>query len=158
MKPKTLKGTKAVKKVKELYNLSSIPLEMELIILDEGFCEEPYKCDKGVLTKGVGQTGIYFDMPFPSVYSIFVDKARALTKGFDSLPTKLRAEIVSSTYRGDWQLSKKTRELFNKGLWKEAAKEFLNNKEYKERVLKSSKDGVVKRMERFANLMSSYEV
>jgi GH24 family phage-related lysozyme (muramidase) len=144
-------GDKAVKKVKELYPDCVLTKAHELLIHHEGFCEGVYTDDKGVLTTGVGQTKEYFNMPFPDVFNIFLQKAKDLTPNFDSLSEELKAAIVSATYRGDWQLSKKTRQLFNLGKYQEAADEFLNNKEYRERLLKETKDGVVKRLEYIAD-------
>ena len=63
--------------------------------------------------------------------------------------------MLSSFYRGGLSGSPKTIELINKGDFKKAAKEFLDNKEYK----KSKKEGtgVANRMEELSNALLSYD-
>ena len=74
---------------------------------------------------------------------------------FNILPEKLRVPMLSSFYRGGLSGSPKTIELINKGDFKKAAKEFLDNKEYK----KSKKEGtgVANRMEELSNALLSYD-
>ena len=143
---KVYHGSQALVKVAEKFNLTCIPEDMAQLILHEGFCEEFYEDDKGVRTTGVGQTGKYAYLPFPIVYEMFKDKAIQLTPGYTNLPPEVQAAILSATYRGDWKQSRRTRALFNKGEYLLAAKEFLNNEEYRSRKAKGD-DGVTKRME-----------
>jgi GH24 family phage-related lysozyme (muramidase) len=159
LKPKIYHGQKAVDKVCEVYNLKKpLPLPMETIILHEGYCDGEYKDDKGVITKGVGQTRFYLDKPFPEVYESFVRQTKDLTPQFEFLNEETKAAILSAMYRGDWQQSRKTRMLFNQGKFKEAAKEFLNNNDYNQRKLNNTNDGVVKRMDYIAKVIASNEV
>ena len=74
---------------------------------------------------------------------------------FNDLPEKLRVPMLSSFYRGGLSGSPKTIELINKGDFKKAAKEFLDNKEYK----KSKKEGtgVANRMEELSNALLAYD-
>ena len=73
---------------------------------------------------------------------------------FNNLPAELRIPMLSSFYRGGLSGSPKTIEKINKGDFKGAAKEFLDNKEYR----KSKKDGtgVHLRMEELSNILSQY--
>ena len=151
---KVYHGSQALAKVAEKFSLTCIPEDMAQLILHEGFCEEFYEDDKGVRTTGVGQTGKYAHLPFPIVYDLFRTKAAALTPNYAQLPPKVQAAILSATYRGDWRQSKKTRELFNKGEYLLASKEFLNNAEYRSRKAKGD-DGVTKRMEHIAEMIGS---
>tara|TARA_R110001606_G_scaffold374841_1_gene532848 strand:- start:24 stop:638 length:615 start_codon:yes stop_codon:yes gene_type:complete len=74
---------------------------------------------------------------------------------FNILPENLRVPMLSSFYRGGLSGSPKTIELINKGDFKKAAKEFLDNKEYK----KSKKEGtgVANRMEELSNALLAYD-
>jgi len=151
---KVYHGQKAIDEVVKKFDLQCVPDDMAQLILHEGFCEEFYEDDKGVKTTGVGQTGKYAHLPFPIVYDLFRTKAAALTPNYAQLPPKVQAAILSATYRGDWRQSKKTRELFNKGEYLLASKEFLNNAEYRSRKAKGD-DGVTKRMEHIAEMIGS---
>ena len=73
---------------------------------------------------------------------------------FNNLPENLRVPMLSSFYRGGLSGSPETIKKINKGDFKGAAKEFLNNKEYK----KSKKEGtgVAKRMEELSNALLTY--
>lgn len=142
-----------------MYNLKPpLPHPMHTLILHEGYCDGEYTDDKGVVTKGVGQTKHYKDKPFPEVYESFVRQAKDITPQFEYLNEETQAAILSAMYRGDWQQSRKTRMLFNQGKFKEAAKEFLNNNDYNQRKLNNPKDGVVKRMEYISKVIASNEV
>lgn len=98
----------------------------------EGYVPQVYLDTKGIPTRGVGQTGEYMRKPFRESYQDHVEKARGMTHGFDLLPDYLQNEIVQSVYRGDWGMSKNTRDLLEAGLVREAAKEFLDHAEYKD--------------------------
>lgn len=141
---------KAEEEFKDYHKLCEIPYEMSVLLEHEGFRTKWYMDDKKNSTIGVGQTGEYSTMPFFEVYIRFIDKAKRLTPKYDDFPKEVRAAILSATYRGDWGGSPVTRELFNKGFYAGAAKEFLRNEDYLERKKKGN-DGVVKRMEWIAN-------
>ncbi|HAT67734.1 MAG TPA: hypothetical protein DCS66_24570, partial [Flavobacteriaceae bacterium] len=73
---------------------------------------------------------------------------------FNNLPSKLRIPMLSSFYRGGLSGSSETIKKINKGDFIGAAKEFLDNKEYK----KSKKEGtgVALRMEELSNALRQY--
>ena len=71
-------------------------------------------------------------------------------KFFDLSP-ELQDEAISSIYRGGLSGSPKTMQNIREGNFADAAKEFLNNEEY--RQAKKSGSGVAKRMEALSNLL-----
>jgi GH24 family phage-related lysozyme (muramidase) len=73
---------------------------------------------------------------------------------FNNLPAELRIPMLSSFYRGSLSGSPKTIKKINKGDFTGAAKEFLNNKEY--RKSKKEGTGVAPRMEELANILRQY--
>jgi len=126
---KVLHGDAAVAKVVEMEGRSLTPIEERVVRL-EGFVDGAYKDTKGITTYGVGQTGKYMGMPFSVVLKLHEDATRRLVPSYDKLPEKLRGELVQATYRGDLGNSPKAVAMFNSGLYKQAANEFLNNDEY----------------------------
>ena len=89
------------------------------------------------------------------------EKLKAVNRripSFNLLPEKLRVPMLSSFYRGGLSGSPKTIELINKGNFKKAAKEFLDNKEYKESKKEGSDNsGVALRMEELSNALLAYD-
>ncbi len=73
---------------------------------------------------------------------------------FNNLPAELRIPILSSFYRGGLSGSPKTIDKINKGDFEGAAKEFLDNKEYRKSKKKGT--GVHLRMEELSNILSQY--
>ena len=69
-----------------------------------------------------------------------------------SLSPDLQAQIISSVYRGGLSGSPNTQKLLKSGRFEEAAKEFLDNDEYRKAKAKNS--GVAKRMEETAAIMA----
>ena len=65
---------------------------------------------------------------------------------FDDHSDELQKYIISTTFRGSWGKSPKTRRLLSEGKYEEAAKEFLNNDEYRTAV-EDGRRGIRKRME-----------
>lgn len=67
---------------------------------------------------------------------------------FDTYPQELQLQLTQSYYRGTLtpKASPKTRRLINKGKFQEAAKEFLNNEEYKN-AKKLGRPGIIERMD-----------
>jgi len=67
---------------------------------------------------------------------------------FDTYPQELQLQLTQSYYRGTLtpKASPKTRRLINKGKFQEAAKEFLNNEEYKN-AKKLGRSGIIERMD-----------
>ena len=125
------------------------------VIEEEGYVATPYKDTKGVITSGVGQTGKYRNMSFQDTFNAHSALAEKMIPSLYRLPDDVRAELVQATYRGDLTNSPKFRKLFNAGKYAEAAKEFLNNEDY--RQSKKDKTGVAARMERVAEAVASME-
>jgi lysozyme len=73
---------------------------------------------------------------------------------FDDYPEAVQTNLLSSWYRGSLVQSPKTRNLLNQGKFNEAAKEFLNNDEYRNAV-KRGRRGIRKRMEQTADAIRS---
>ena len=82
---------------------------------------------------------------------IKLEAAKKGIKNFESLSNNLKQHIVSSWYRGSLSGSPLTRELINAGKFEKAAKEFLNNAEYRAAV--ESGSGVAARMEAVAEAL-----
>lgn len=80
--------------------------------------------------------------------------AGKLFPNFNSYGLNTKAAILDGLFRGDLSGSKKTIALINQGKWKEAAVEYLNNREYK--LAKSSGSGVATRMDHNAGLFFYY--
>lgn len=70
---------------------------------------------------------------------------------FDDMPIEVKKHIVGSWFRGSLSGSPKTLRLINEGKFEEAAKEFLDNNEYRTTTLR----GVKRRMEATAKAIAS---
>ena len=146
-------GDEAVNAAAKYYNQKIIDPAAAHLIREEGFVPGVYKDDKGIDTEGVGLTGEFIGKNFfTEVIPVFEDRARKKVKGYDTLPDEPKAAILSAVYRGD--LGPKTAALINEGKPEQAAKEYLNHKEYKTRKRKDPDDGVVRRMERNAQAIA----
>ena len=104
--------------------------EQAEVVKWEGFRDEIYKDSKDIPTYGVGQTGDYMDGTFKDAFESKRRRAAALIDNFDQYPEYLRAQLMSSMYRGDLPDSPAFIKLFNAGEYRAAAKEYLNHKEY----------------------------
>jgi len=151
-KKRVLYGNDAINAVEKLEGRKLSPIEKRVVVL-EGFVPETYLDTKGIPTFGVGQTGEWANKSFGESFKHHEDLTRKLIKDYDKLPEELKAELVQSAYRGDLGGSPKTRLLFNEGKYEEAAKEFLNNKEYK---AKDTPQSIKDRMFAVAQAMKSY--
>ncbi len=80
--------------------------------------------------------------------------ARGKIRGYDKLPSFVKNAVVDGFFRGDLSGSPNTLELMNQGNWAAAAREYLNNDEY--RTSKSEGTGVAPRMERNAAMFAAY--
>lgn len=123
--------------------------EMIRVVLDEGYVMGEYHDVGEVYASGVGQTGKFKGMSFKESFAIHEERARSMFPLLHLYSEELRSNLISSTYRGSMSGSPKTRMLINQGRFKEASREFLNNREYKE--AKRTGSGVAQRMERVAN-------
>jgi len=149
---KMLHGQKAVDKVEELEG-ELTPVQRRIVEL-EGYVPTEYEDTKGIVTKGVGQTGNYMDMSFKEVAEIHEDVARNLINDYDELPVELQAELAQLAYRGDLQQSNETVALFNKGKYEEASVELLNNKEFKS---EDTPEHIKQRLRDASRAMAMYE-
>ena len=171
--PKILHGKAAIAAVEKVEGKLT-PIQRHLVSL-EGYAPPGVNYDdltgaiitdlntssvKGVSTGGVGQTGLHKGEPFKKVFAIFEEQVRNTIPGYDSLPLYLRKELVQSAYRGDLGLSPLTVELFNKGSFSDASKEFLRHDEYvteraKEKVSKKQSD-IAKRIKATSDAIDRY--
>ena len=149
---KMLHGQKAVDKVEELEG-ELTPVQRRIVEL-EGYVPTEYEDTKGIVTKGVGQTGNYMDMSFKEVAEIHEDVSRNLINDYDELPVELQAELAQLAYRGDLQQSNETVALFNKGKYEEASVELLNNKEFKS---EDTPEHIKQRLRDASRAMAMYE-
>jgi GH24 family phage-related lysozyme (muramidase) len=144
-----LHGKKAIEAVRQ--REGELTLEMERVIEEEGYVPVPYKDSKGITTFGVGQTGEFIKKGFKESFKEHRDRAAKRIVEFDSLPEKVRAELIQAEYRGDLGQSPTAVRLFNEKRYEEAAKEFLNHKEYKTTKMA----GIKRRMEAVAAAIQS---
>jgi GH24 family phage-related lysozyme (muramidase) len=147
-----LQGEQAVQHVSQMEGRPLSPKEARVIQL-EGYVPYTYLDTKNVPTYGVGQTGKWMDKPFSETFAKHEDRARKAIAKYDELPEYLQAEIVQAEYRGDLGSSPTFRKLFNKGKYKEAAKEFLNHEEY---LNPDTPDQIKRRIESVAKAVAHY--
>ena len=138
----------------------------ETIRKAEGLKLEPYK-DKDKYSIGYGH--LLVDGPTGNISVDRIDKKDAeallekdvqvrlkevnrLLPDFKNFPEDAQQAIFSEYYRGSIGQSPVTRKLINEGKYAEAAKEFLNNKEYID-ADKNKMGGIKKRMEAVSNAL-----
>ena len=125
-----LHGTQAIAAIEaEEHRTLSYP-ERRIVML-EGYADEPYRCSAGVLTCGVGQTGVWLDKTFLESFAHHVQRAAKRLPGLAEMPEYLQTELVQAEYRGDLGMSPKACSHIKASNWKAAAHEFLDHKEYK---------------------------
>jgi len=156
----------------------------EIIVANEGYREEPYKGADQVWTGGIGATGKGAkELTTPeAIYTRFdkdlekhIGRAKEdFGSSFEKFHPITQAFIADSYFRGGLAGSRNTRNLMKQGKLKEAAKEFLNHREYRasrdgtsymsKRKDKEGKTyyveiwpgpGVARRMERFSDHLKS---
>jgi len=145
-----LHGKEALAMARKSLGRELTPQEKQ-IVSSEGYSKDNYRDTKNVLTSGFGQTGEFMGMPLDEVAKLFEARTAKLIPSYNKLSEPLRLKLLDSTYRGGISGSPKALELANKGQWKQAAAEFLDNDEYKAAVKSGS--GVAKRMEETAQAM-----
>ena len=138
----------------------------ETIRKAEGLKLEPYK-DKDKYS--IGYRHLLVDGPTGNISVDRIDKKDAeallekdvqvrlkevnrLLPDFKNFPEDAQQAIFSEYYRGSIGQSPVTRKLINQGQYAEAAKEFLNNKEYID-ADKNKMGGIKKRMEAVSNAL-----
>jgi hypothetical protein len=80
----------------------------------------------------------------------YEQRARSRVKTFDRHPLEVRKAILSGVYRGDIPPNSNTAKALDAFNYRQAAKEFLDHKEYRKRKRQDPNDGVVQRMQRIA--------
>jgi hypothetical protein len=153
-------GKKAVSEVEKRLGRRLSPEEKRIVEL-EGFVDAYYTDDRGVTTRGVGQTGDYAAgdtslSGFDKAYQEHLTRLKAregMGKFGDYSPT-LRQELVQAEYRGDLGQSPTFRKLLFEAKttedYNKAADEFLNNQDYLTRKTAGG-DGVTERIEAVAD-------
>lgn len=86
----------------------------------------------------------------------YIIRAQRLVHSFDSLPVYLQAALVDMAYRGDLGGSPKTRQLMNNSEWAGAAREYIDNKEYRTAEARGM-SGIVTRMDSNRAAMLTYD-
>jgi hypothetical protein len=152
-------GESAVREVEKRLDRKLTPQEKRVVKL-EGFVDGYYLDSKGVLTRGIGQTGTYAKgdkslSGFDAAFKSHIDrmKEREGMARYDSYTPNLQKELIQAEYRGDIGQSPNFRKLLNAAKtpqdYEKAATEFLRNDDYLN--AKESGSGVAARMEAVAN-------
>lgn len=128
-KSKVLHGNAAIKAIEA--KEGKLSPEQRYVALKEGYVDGEYLDHKGIPTRGVGQTGKFMYMSYKEAFAILEEEcAKKFIPAYPVMSKEMRSVIMSAFYRGDIQQSPKFRRLFNEYRYEEAAKEFLNHKEY----------------------------
>ena len=134
---------------------------MDFVKGEEGFSATPYKLPgEKHNTIGYGHYGtdVQDDLNLTKRQAnnilrndieIRLDEIQEAIPKFETLPMEVRKNLLGSWFRGSLGGSPKTIKLINEGKFDQAAKEFLNNDEYRTTKLK----GVKKRMRATANAL-----
>jgi lysozyme len=138
---------------------------------NEGVRNKLYKDSKGLWTIGIGHLvkpeemssfkgKTLSDEQVEALFKKDVDQKMSLIQKhfgntFNSFPEAVKIAILDGYFRGDLSGSPITRGLLKSGKFGLAAKEYLNNKEYRNAVASGS--GVAARMQRNAQLFKSAE-
>jgi GH24 family phage-related lysozyme (muramidase) len=133
---------------------------------NEGVRNKIYRDSKGLLTIGIGHLVRPEEMALFKGKTLTDDQVEALFKKdvdqkmvliqrhfgstFNSFPEAVKIAILDGYFRGDLSSSPNTRNLLKSGNFGAAAKEYLNNKEYRHAL--STGSGVAARMQRNAEL------
>lgn len=152
-------GPAAIREVEKLEG--TLTPAQKRVVEVEGYVSTLYLDDKGIVTYGVGQTGEFIKKGFKASFKIHEEDLAKQIPSYKNLPDYLKAELMQAAYRGDIGQSPTFRRLFNTGQYEDAAEEFLNNKDYKDRKAKARAknkdgDGVTKRMEALQKAVRDY--
>ena len=129
------------------------------LIAIEGFRSRPYTDDTGVVTFGVGQTGLTINQNFfTEVYPAYVARAerRVGAERYQNMPVLMQNAVLGAVYRGALGANSRTARLLRAGYYVAASHEYLNHAEYRRRKAVNPNDGVVKRMESEAAVFFYY--
>lgn len=110
---------------------------------------DEFMAGKGTLTKE--EAFLLFEKDIPT----YIERAKKFTNKhgrlkFEDHTEELQIQLISATYRGSWGKSPKARKYLSEGKYEEAAKEFLDNKEYKDAATDPRIFGIRARMEKVA--------
>jgi hypothetical protein len=110
------------------------------------------------ITEGTTTTEEESNIMLQEDIALRLPEIRRAYPNFDSYPRDLQVQIGQSYYRGTLTPghSPKTRKLINQGKFKEAAKEFLDNEEYRT-AKQRGRSGIRDRMEDVAKALRNYE-
>lgn len=126
---KTLHGMAAIRAVES--KEGPLTPEQRYVALKEGYVDGDYEDHKGIITRGVGQTGRFRFMSYKEAFNeLEKEMCKRFIPSYPEQPEPVRCVLMSAFYRGDIQQSPKFRRLFNKGEYEDAAYEFLDHKEY----------------------------
>jgi hypothetical protein len=165
-KPMTLKAARKAGYVKSGRDAVSAIEEQEGLLNykqrrvaeEEGYVSVPYydgdKYGNQTVTYGVGQTGDYMDMSFKQTFKIHEQELKQIIPNYNTFPEKVQGELMQAMYRGDITGSPKTVALINAGKFSQAAKEFLNNEEYRS---KKTPKSIKNRMKRVSKAIKSLQ-
>lgn len=123
----------------------------EILAAMEGYSgKKGYDDGTGVMTYGIGQTKDNKDMTFPEVYKIKENVVRKNIPGYNQMPDYMQTALVAAQYRGDLigdgkNGSPATVAHLKRHNYEAAAREFLNNENYREAV--KNKSGVKARFD-----------
>lgn len=107
-----------------------------------------------ILSKRQGLTKQQISRLFNHDIQAKLSLTKRLFPKYDRYPDYVKAALLDGVYRGDLSGSPRTRSLINNGKWEQAAKEYLNHKEY--RKAKATGSGVASRMEQNRDMFLKY--
>lgn len=153
----------------EIQQSSLINKAADYIKRNEGIKNTLYKDSKGYWTIGIGHLvtpeeyktfkgKVLSDKEILELFQKDLNKKMSLVRShfgsaFDNYSQDLQIAILDGYFRGDLAGSPRTRKLLLGNNFKAAAKEYLNNNEYKAAL--SSGSGVAKRMQRNAAIIAA---
>jgi len=147
--PTVYYGSSAVERI-EFIERRTLSLAERRVVHEEGFVDGCYGDTKGILTCGVGQTGVFQSMSFEDTFKVHAYRAQARFPKWGAFSEALQAELIVMEYRGDLGISPKTVSLINEERWLEASVEFLNHHDYTDWSV-----GVRKRLERGSAMLAN---
>ena len=119
----------------------------------EGFADEVYLDSKKIPTFGMGQTGEWIEKGLEAALKYHFNRVAERLPQFVFYPEFLRCELFQAEWRGDLGNSPVASGLIRGREYSEAAKEFLDNAEYR-----SAPDSIQRRMEAVATALHLYDL
>lgn len=149
-------GDNAVAEMKKRIG-RNLTLAEERVVRLEGLVPGFYQDSKGILTYGVGQTGVWMSKGFVASFNHHADKTKDIFGDLGQYPEEIAAELIQLTYRGDAKKSYNWVEAFNNGLYDVASKELLNHTEYNDYKAKGVNNSITQRLEEASNAFANYK-